>query len=337
MSTVLLLGAGASKGTLGECAPISREFGKQVTKIIPNWNENYCYLAAAISFLSKRIADTSLTGWALDKVWGAIDARVKLQNIWGLDLPGMPSPCGWDSWGMVGFELQRILARIFGELLESPIEEATKRNGSIRTEIAKLEPEDCIISLNYDVLTERILDKVGKVWTRAGPCYEPGIRTGKLLLCKPHGSLDWKGYFPESGHPVEFLNGHMKEREITPQCHPCLVAPVPFKSEIIDWALQLNLAPNLFHLLVAQWRFAIDYLSKADKLVVMGYGFPLEDLYARYLFAEAVAVREKDGKLEIQIFEASEQSFNEVKTKIGKIFGPSGCKISCVYEGQVKG
>jgi len=335
MTSVLLLGAGASRGTLGECAPVSPEFGTYLKRTISNWMEEYLYLAAAIRFLSQRLTDVSQESWALDKVWGAIDTRVKLQRIWGLDLPSMPSPHGWDSWGIAGFELTLVLARVLGELLEAPIEEAVKRGGSIIVEIEKLKPGDCVISLNYDVLVERILDDVEKSWTRATPWYD-AIHTGTILLCKPHGSLNWKGYFPENGHPVEFLNGPMKEREITPKCHPCLVAPVPFKSEIIDSALQLTLAPNLFHLLVAQWRSAIERLSKAGRLVVMGYGFPPEDLHAHYLFAEAAAKREKDEKLQIEVFETCEQRFGEVRREIDKIFGPSGCKYSCEYKGAVR-
>jgi len=344
MANVLLLGAGASRGTLGECAPVSKEFGKQVTTVT-KWTEEYPYLAVAIQFLSQRITDTSLKSWALDKVWGAIDTRVKLQHIWGLCLPGAPFPHivkgvqrnDWDPWGIAGFQLVCLVARVYGDDLKDKIKTAAEGNGSVKTGLDKLEGGDCVISFNYDLLAERILDKLRKQWASANRYYQPAHGDDKILLCKPHGCLSWKGHFPEKECPVEILKYPMPEGDIHPEVHPCLTAPVPFKSEIIDWALQLSLVPTFFHLLVAQWGFAIEYLSKAERLEVMGYGFPPEDLHAHYLFAEAAAKRGKNKKLQIEVYETCEQRFDKVKREIDKIFSPSGCSYSCEYKGEVKG
>jgi len=90
MSRVILLGAGASRGTLGEQAPVAAEFGKHLSKSNVDWSQEYPYLAAAIRFLKPRIPDTSEESWALDKVWSAIDNRFKLRCIWGRSLPGAP-------------------------------------------------------------------------------------------------------------------------------------------------------------------------------------------------------------------------------------------------------
>lgn len=345
MRTVLLLGAGASKGTLKESAPTSDEFGQGLNSIVCNWRQEYRYLAAAIDFLKPRMPDTSEEAWALHEVWGAIDTRVKLRHIWGLSLPGAPFPLvvkgvqvgWWDPWGIAGFELRCVLARVYGEKLEGKIEEASKRSGSVKKELRALEPGDCVISFNYDLLAESVLDQLGKEWTRANRCYESSQGSNRILLCKLHGCLSWKGHFPEKeGQAVEILDRPMRECEMRHDEHPCLVAPVPFKSEIVDSALQLNKVPSFFHLLVAQWQFAIEYLLKADKLVVMGYGFPAEDRHAHYLFAEAAAKRGKAGELQIEVFETCQQRFNEVRTRIGKIFDASKCSYSCEYKGQVE-
>lgn len=92
MSCVILLGAGASKGTLGKQAPVAKDFGQYLNETVPTWSRNYPYLAAAIRFLEQRIPDTSEKSWSLDKVWSAIDNRVKLRYIWGLGLSGAPFP-----------------------------------------------------------------------------------------------------------------------------------------------------------------------------------------------------------------------------------------------------
>ena len=344
MASVLLLGAGASKGTLREFAPTSAEFGEYLQKNVPSWSIEYQFLAAAVKFLGNRIPNTSLEAWALDKVWSAIDTRVKLQQIWGLGLPGALFPYivkgvqrnDWDPWGIAGFELACLVARVYGDNLEDKIKKAAEGNGSLKTELDKLKGGDCVISFNYDLLAERILDKLAKEWIRANRYYERIQRDNKILLNKPHGCLSWKGHFSEKECPVEILYGPMPERDIRPQVHPCLAAPVPFKSEIIDPTLQLNLAPNMFHLLVAQWRSAIEYLSEANKLVVMGYGFPSEDLYARYLFAEAAAKRDNEASLEVEVYEICRQRYDEVEKEIKKTFGPSRCHFTCKYKGKVE-
>jgi len=59
MSSVILLGAGASKGTLGEQSPTAEDFGECLKKEEPDWNRCYPYLAAVISFLEPRIPKPS--------------------------------------------------------------------------------------------------------------------------------------------------------------------------------------------------------------------------------------------------------------------------------------
>ena len=120
-------------------------------KTRPNWTEEYPYLKAAIQFLGERLANTSLESWALDKVWGAMATRPRLKHVLP-DLPHAPTPPpDWDFWGVASFELSLTVAQIYGEKLEPKIKEATERNGSVKTEIQKLEAGDCIISLNYDL------------------------------------------------------------------------------------------------------------------------------------------------------------------------------------------
>jgi hypothetical protein len=346
MSCVILLGAGASRGILGEQAPVAKDFGQYLNKLVPSWSQNYPYLAAAICFLEQRIPDTSEKSWALDKVWSAIDNRVKLRYIWDLNLPGAPFrppnnkniyKIGLDPWGLAGFELLCAVAHVYGKALDSKIQEATKGNGTVKMKIEKLQQGDCVISFNYDLLTERILENLKKKVTIANSWFGAREVNNTILLCKPHGSLSWQGDFPEIGRCVRILNDPVAEKENDydfaqrTTTHAAIVAPVPFKSEIIGSALQLNKVPNFFHLLVAQWRWAIQRISEAEKLIVLGYGFPPEDLHAHYLFAEAAANRKSNNELKIEVYEGSEQRFDNVKKEIDKLFKP----ISCKYLGPV--
>jgi hypothetical protein len=351
MSRVILLGAGASKGTLGKQAPVALEFGKHLSKSNVDWSQEYPYLAAAIRFLKPRILDTSEESWALDKVWGAIDNRVKLRCILGLSLPGAPYPppttrniygTNLDPWGLAGFELRCAVTRVYGEKLDSRIQKAAEGNGTVKIEIEQLQSGDCVISFNYDLLVEGILERLKKSVVIANPWLDTANTHDTILLCKPHGSLNWKQWSPECGKEVQILDASMKEDEIdfdpaqNTTIQPGIAGPVPFKSEIIFPALQLRSVPNFFRLLVAQWRFAIECLSEAEKLVVLGYGFPPEDLHARYLFTEAAAKRNSDKKLEIEVYEKDKQHFDkEVMKRIDKILKPASCNYDCEYKGPV--
>ena len=198
MSTVTLLGAGATRGTLGEEAPAAAEFGQCLNHEVPDWSKTYPYLAAVVSFLEPRIPKTSKESWALDKVWGAIDNRVKLRCILGLSLPGAPFPPPQtkriysrhlDPWGLAGFELRCAVTRIYGARLNSAIQEAIKGSGTLKGELARLQVGDCVISFNYDLLAERLLTTVSKCVVRSNPWLETANTKDAVLLCKPHGCL----------------------------------------------------------------------------------------------------------------------------------------------------
>lgn len=350
MSRVILLGAGASRGTLGEQAPVAAEFGKHLSKSNVDWSQEYPYLAAAIRFLKPRIPDTSEESWALDKVWSAIDNRFKLRCIWGRSLPGapiIPPTTKWickgnrGPWVLAGFELKCAVARVYGTALDSEIQKAIKGNGTVKRELNQLQPGDYVISFNYDLLAEKILEELSRKVAVANPRLKTMNANDAILLCKPHGSLSWKQRVSERAKAVEILNRPMKENEIdfdpaqNAIMQPGIVAPVPYKSEIIFPESQEQ-EPTFFWLLVEQWRCAIRCLSEAENLVVLGYGFPPEDLHAHYLFAEAAAKRNSDKKLEIEVYEKGKQRFDEVKKVIDKLLKPASCKYHCEYRGPVE-
>lgn len=337
MSRVIILGAGASYGTLEPEAPLAAGFGKYLIKKAPDWSHRYPYLAAAINFLGPRLQDTTLASWALDKVWGAIDNRVKLKCVLGLTLPGAPFPPppslkkeiykrNLDPWGLAGLELRCAVADVYGVDLDPAIQRASGDNGTVRKRLKELQPGDCVISFNYELLAETILKKNGQKFTVANPWINPDDVRDAILLCKPHGSLNWKQRSPENGRSVEFLNDPMREDEIdfaeTENCtmQPGIIGPVPYKSEIILPELQVRNVPSFFYLLVAQWRSAIEHLSMCEKLIILGYGFPPEDLHAQYLFADAGAKRKSSKRVEVEIYEREKNRFEAVKKEVEKLF-----------------
>ena len=336
MSCVILLGAGSSRGTLGRQAPVSAEFGEHLYQQNRYWCGDYPYLAAVIRFLEPGIPDTNEQLWALDKVWGAIDNRVKLQDVVDLTLPAaLPPPPHWDPWSFAAFELRKAVARIYGAALDDAIQRAATDHGTVKQQLAGLQPGDCVISFNYDLLAERLLRQLGKRFVVAHRWLDLSTHEA-IVLCKPHGSLNWKQQLFGQGDRVEMLDGPIREREITHSpCiqQPGIIAPVPFKSEIIFPELQHSIAPEFHNLLVAQWRCAIRCFAEAQRLIVMGYAFPAEDSHAQYLFAEAVVRRTSSQPLEIDVYEQSHTPFCEVMRNLRALFRSALYR----YQGPVTG
>ena len=191
------------------------------------------------------------------------------------------------------------------------------------------------------MLAEEILKVLNKKVAIANPNLDITNLNDSILLSKPHGSLSWIFWSPQRVKSVEILDRAMQEDEIDFDFEqladklPGIIGPVPFKDEIIFPPLQLEAVPHFFHLVAEQWRSAIQFISEARKLVVLGYGFPREDLHARYMFADAAARRKRNEKLEIELYETPER-YKEVKKAIDEIFETASYEYECKDKGQVK-
>ena len=224
-------------------------------------------------------------------------------------------------------ELACLVLRVYGENLETGIDNAVEGNGTLKHELAQLPSDACLISFNYDLLGERILAK-----ERGRNCYvlaKPSIQSedtkDRILLCKPHGSVDWRRRVPERGSPIEFPDRPMTEKEFDwdeSSCtyvQPLFEPPVPFKTDIIFPEGQGEV-PNAFQLLVTQWSTLISYISRAEKLVLVGYSFPKEDLHAQYMFREAAARRDQNLNLEIEVYQRDPESFAKTSLSLMQVF-----------------
>lgn len=353
---VVILGAGASRGALGELAPTSAEFGKYVCCKVCNgekdFREKFPNLSEVLELLRERIPRSEqkvecfrIDNWPLDKVWGAMDTRWKLHDIIGqreylssketgrsTNIIKNAHPAHNDMWDHASFELRYLTTQVYGSGLECAIEKAGKCDcGScnLKSVFDELNPGDSVISFNYDNLAEKMLDGCGKKWTVAHP--NTLKKDTHILLSKPHGSLTWKQYSPEipsKGFEIQLKPMSEDEYRYDPQinatCQPGIIGPVPYKSEIIFPEYQRSV-PMFYRYLVAQWKELIDYVSKVNKLIVCGYSFPVEDYHARYLFAEAAA-RRNGKKLDIEVYSQSGNTLENVRHIFGNDIDCLCCK-----------
>lgn len=333
MQRVLILGAGASSGTLAPLAPTAKHFGEYLSDRVESWQTNYPYLRAAVEFFESRIPGVSVASWGFDRIWGAIDNRVKLQYVFdrNLRLPNAPTSrptCrriytrGLDDFGLSGFELKCAVARVYGDDLEHAFDQVIGKNGSLEKEIEKLEDGDTVVSFNYDLLAEKILGAKGKRVILADP-RDPAYVTAKgVLLCKPHGSLSWRKFVPEVRLPTitpfdQPIGSHEIDYYPNPdaELQPGIIAPVPFKEEIAVWQIQGSVW-SFFRLITEQWKALSARISDADEMVIMGYRFPSEDFHATQVFGDASSRRSK--KLKVLIY--SRSSYVSIKDTICGIF-----------------
>ena len=91
----------------------------------------------------------------------------------------------------------------------------------------------------------------------------------------------------------------LREDEVKRRREPLVLGAVPIKSELIR-EVQCGF-PEIFEVVTRQWKAVVDALKKSNTVVVVGYSFPQEDLYGRFMFAEAMRYRKTN--LRVQYFE----------------------------------
>lgn len=106
---------------------------------------------------------------------------------------------GSDTWSVDGNEAQIVVKTLIGEILAEAMPELDAVPHLYRRFAAGLQPNDYVLTFNYDVLLERALESVGKPF-RLFPERFRSVRTGlaevdtsheEVVILKLHGSIDW--------------------------------------------------------------------------------------------------------------------------------------------------
>ena len=157
------------------------------------------------------------------------------------------------------------------------------------------------ITFNYDLLLEQSLEKLGKQYHYLGvnvdifDGYYKNYRPSILIL-KLHGSLNWELF--SRGDDIIFRKKSVKptypEDSISANNYiePGIVPPTILKEEINS---EYNENNPLKRLLINQWKYAIQLLSKADKVIIVGYSFPETDYHVHRIFQIANMIRRSNS------------------------------------------
>jgi hypothetical protein len=116
-----------------------------------------------------------------------------------LDLEHFLGLRGSDTWSDQGNESQLIVKQYIGQVLWAGCPEASGMPRVYLDFAAELQPNDWVLSFNYDVLLERALERIGKPYrlfpqrfAQIGSTYNTiDSRKEEVVLLKLHGSIDW--------------------------------------------------------------------------------------------------------------------------------------------------
>jgi hypothetical protein len=184
------------------------------------------------------------------------------------------------------------------------------------------------ITFNYDLTLENSLEKNNipyrflavndSVWTEY---FEQKISSDQLIL-KLHGSLGWKNTY--NCTDIEFDKIPIKPKyasnsfDVNEFTEPGIVPPTIFKEEINSEKLKNE---PLTRLLLNQWRNALNLLVEADKVIIIGYSFPLTDFHVHRIFQIANMIR-RNKNMEEQIVlycKGINENIEAEKIKLSKI------------------
>jgi hypothetical protein len=106
---------------------------------------------------------------------------------------------GSDTWSVDGNEAQVVVRTLIAEILAEAMPSVEAVPQLYRRFAASLQPNDYVLTFNYDVLLERALESVGKPF-RLFPQRFKNVRPGfaevdtsreEVVILKLHGSIDW--------------------------------------------------------------------------------------------------------------------------------------------------
>jgi len=313
----VILGTGATIGTLGGKGGV-KGFEERLNEVRPSWQDDYRNLKKAID-ACKKSRDEKIN---LDQVWTRIDYYSKFRKILNGDY-GSDASIELHKAVLVAYSFKKEISNICNK----------RHDFTLINELKELGRGDALISFNWDTLAENIVMKM----LEESLIQSPDPDSSKYIqLIKPHGSLSWVHkkdgtvIFKEGSKPR--LNPMTENDVDEDEAEPLVLGAVPVKSEIIE-EVQRGDHIKVFTTISDQWRETIRVISQADEVVVLGYSFPNEDTYGRFLLREAVRNRPKKHRLPKIRYYALTEHRCDIEKAFREIFSD---EVNYEYMGKIK-
>ena len=316
-------GAGSSCGTVN--APVAARFGCALNVIDSNWQANYPALLQVVQHLN-----LPPDNWGLEPVWSCMDYYAKLRNAIGTAPP----------WTDESPQFKKALLKVYGQRCDQqaeqlPLNDSYTLGNSLKND---LQSGDYLISFNYDTVVERLARRFNNQLHSAGPAKV----NDAIVLVKPHGSTSWSLEPPTQGRPGNVTSASsdgdplfdsLTDADVNARREPLVLGAVPIKSELIREVQMCYQVPAVFTTIQEQWKAVVGAICDADSLVILGYSFPREDQYGRFLMQEG-ARRRNGRRLDIAFYELEERQ-PQSAMQIAEVFG--GCIRALTFCGRVIG
>lgn len=293
---MIILGSGATHGTIRGCPTIDG-FGRVLGDRRSDWRYVYPALARAVGDL-RRENPSEADNWSLRDLWMRLDYYAKLHPALGTSGYGAQASC----------ELHKAVLDVYGK---PAVDRAAQlydqgKSFTLLAVLSQLMEGDVLVSFNWDVVAEVLLERLNRPVVQAP---YPAARN-IIQLVKPHGSVSWPHFL---GMKVEFHlpDGRPRITSLRPAdvgvgtVEPFLLGAVPIKSELIR-EVQAASHTNAYEVVMSQWHALVEAVRQADEIVVVGYSFPGDDGYGRFLFSEAVQSRGPRRIESVEFYEKSE-------------------------------
>ncbi|GEM_PF-6925341 len=283
MSRVFVLGAGASYAA---GFPVAQDlFGQVYNDLAPEEKHDVDrmvrYLLPSARALSKR----TISRVRIEELMTLLEAVEEFNEIW---------PTTFLTPAMIRRLRARLLKGVWALFvsIQRQAEQAPERIEYVDRFLARLRPDDAILTFNWDVLFERRARQGRTELTLTDI-------DGKIPFLKLHGSIDW------------FSGAELASRIGYDRIHRQLYRASwdhASKPDHERWAtiLPFIIPPTFFKTfrgcadMEEIWAAAFRKLERADEIYLCGYRFPMEDTFARVVFCRAIRAnllhRERSSK-----------------------------------------
>ena len=147
-----------------------------------------------------------------------------------------------------------------------------------------------------------------------------------------HGSLSWAERRDGSNYSITYLAPpYNPQSSLVPTQYinddnwlqPAIIPPTVFKQEINDGS---RIGNALTQAILQQWRASITVLENADRIIFVGYSFPVSDFHAKRIFQIGSMLRRRKGhKRVLQILDCvgieDKNKNDDRKNLLKRIFG----------------
>jgi hypothetical protein len=245
--------------------------------------------------------------------------------------------------------LQHRLESFIYELLMTVTEPELKGKGDLYDKLLKkVDQDDCFMTFNYDLQLDRAFErtlqwspetgygfKFRKILRTDESWHVPSDKEVEPKLLKLHGSLNWlysNGYIHRPPSTLDFDKKYVGEHYLAEPLYRFpggtafgMQSSVPDNG--IEIILQLNIVPPTLRKQLSggsetgplrdAWTHAYQALSRAERIVAIGYSLPPTDFHAEWLLRTSVQKNEH-AKIDLIVVNPNKNVGQLLTTMFGK-------------------